>query len=272
MSGQGDPIDSAMRPIQGSIASPATATAPSMLPSVRPYCTQEAKDIMRQLYCANPSTSVSDGVPARSLDLDSVLTRNRDVVSHLARLLKCPCARSPHTAMLYASVISRVLLWYRQAVVSVSEGTAAISPLPPNTPTQTVQEETVSPFSSSSTLKTFGLATTEDNRGVSVLSTPVMVGTFQSNDKSLQTAMTNCLLLSELRKAGDLIDAFSSLGTSSLDLQTAADACPTARDFNSSVVDPSLFASLGAWLRAEHGRIVRMAKSGISVLDENLSL
>jgi hypothetical protein len=263
MSGQSG---SALKLGESSTTTTTTTTAAAV---ARPCCTWESKDIMRWLYCANPSAPISDGVPARTLDLGSVLTRNRNVVRRLRLLLKCPCARSPHMAMLYASIVSRVLLWYRQAVWNASPaGVSSLSSLSSFSPTLAAQE-TMSSLSSSATLKTFDAGAAGDNSGVSVLPTPVMVGTFQSDDRNLQTALTNCLILSELRGVGGFIDSFISLGTS--DLQTAGDACPAAGEFSTSVTDASLFASIGAWLRTEHGRILRRARSGLSVLDDNLS-
>ena len=230
-------------------------------------CTQESKDIMRRLYCANPSKPIPDGVPARTLDLGSVLTRNRDVVERLGRLLKCPCARSPHMTMLYASVVSRVLLWYRQAAWNTGPGEATSSSFPPTPPMLSAQE-TTPPLASSATSKPFDLAGTDDKSGVSVLPTPVTVGAFQSDDPALQTALTNRLILSELKRVRGLIDAFVSLGTDTADIQMGGDACAAAGEFNATVADPSLLASLGAWLRSEHGRVEWKAWSGLSVLDE----
>ncbi|KAH6880099.1 hypothetical protein B0T10DRAFT_565871 [Thelonectria olida] len=252
---------------QSGSSTTASTTATSVAAG-RPYCTQEAKGIMRRLYCANPSALISDGMPARILDLGSVLTRNRDVVARLGMLLNCPCARSPHTAMLYSSIVSRVLLWYQQAACNVST-TGVSSSFPPMLAGLATQD-TLPSLSTSTTLKAFDAGTGDDSSSVSVLPTPVTVGSFQSEDRRVQTALTNCLILSELRKVGSLIDSFISLGTAASDLQNTGDACPAAGEFSANMVDANLFASLGGWLQTEHRRIVRKARSGISVLDENL--
>ena len=99
-----------------------------------------------------------------------------------------------------------------------------------------------------------------------MLPTPVTIGTFQSNDRSLQTALANCLLLSELKMVGALIDLFTSIGKDPSGIQAIGDACPIGEDFRSSDGDANLFASLGSWLRTEHGRIVTKANTGLSVL------
>ncbi|RTE84733.1 hypothetical protein BHE90_000736 [Fusarium euwallaceae] len=242
----------------GSLDSPATleltessATTTPPTAAIRQCCTQESKDIMRRLYCANPSAPVSDGVPARTLDLGSVLTRNRDVVGRLVVLLECPCARLPHTAMLYASIVSRVLLWYKQAVSNTS---AAGVPCPP---TPSVQESAPSPSSSQSPSR-LDVGDASGNVGVSVLPAPVTVGTFQSHDHGLQTALTNTLILSELKRVGSLIDAFLSLGT---EVYNPGEACPAAEGLGTNLADASLVASLGAWLQTEYGGIVTKARS-----------
>ncbi|KAI1142788.1 hypothetical protein F5Y05DRAFT_366179 [Hypoxylon sp. FL0543] len=262
ISGHSDPA-SGTKPVE-SPATITTSTAPS-----RNSCTRESKEIMRVLYCANPSTPISDGVPARTLDLGSVLTRSRDVVERLEVLLKCPCARSPHMAMLYSSILSRILLWYQQAAWSAAP--VGMPSSPSSTPPVLAAQGPMSLLSNSAMLKTLERDAAEgNNSGISVLSMPVMVGTFQSDDRNLQTALTNCLLLSELKKVGGLIDSFISIGTSTSSSQTTGNACPAGEELETSIGDSSLFTSLGSWLQTEHGRITKKARSSLSVLDENL--
>ncbi|KAI1304719.1 hypothetical protein F5Y03DRAFT_165973 [Xylaria venustula] len=213
-----------------------------------------------------PLTPIADGVPARTLDLGSVLTRSRDVVGRLELLLKCPCARSPHMAMLYASILSRLLLWYRQAAWNATTvWVSSLSSIPP-----VLAAQQLTSVLSDNVVLMAGTAETADDKGagVSVLAMPVMVGDFQTDDRNLQTALTNCLLLSELRKVGALIEMFSSIGKS--ESQATGDACPMGEELGTCGEDATLFASLGAWLRNEHGDIFKKASSGLSVLHENL--
>jgi hypothetical protein len=260
----GDQSDTAPKSFEGSLAA---ATTSSSAPT-RHDCTQETKDLMRRLYCANPSDPISDGVAARTLDLGSVLTRNRDVVGRLGLLLKCPCARLPHMAMLYASVISRVLLWYRQAAWNPGPSPAASPSNFSPTSFSQVSQEATPPLSSCGTLKPFDLSGPDDNGGVSVLLAPVTVGAFQSDDISLQTAVTNRLILSELKKTRALIESFIELGSATSESQSGAEACPAAPKFSTTVADAGLFASLGASLRSEYERVEWKARSALSVLDE----
>ncbi|KUI59481.1 Sterigmatocystin biosynthesis regulatory protein [Cytospora mali] len=229
-----------------------------------PILEPETKEIMRRLYCANPSTPISDGLPARTLDLGSVLTRTGEVVRPLEVLLKCPCARSPHMAMLYASIMSRMLLWYRQAVWDASS--ARESSLTSSFKPTMTAEETMSSFSGSAMVKALDAEAADDTTGVSVPPMPVMVGSFQSDDRNVQTALISCLILSELRRVGALIDSFISLGTDATGLHTTDNVGSAAGDPSTGVADGSLFASLGAWLRNEHGNIVMQARSGLSTL------
>ncbi|KAK3902975.1 Sterigmatocystin biosynthesis regulatory protein [Staphylotrichum tortipilum] len=280
--GRGHSCESELDPAPVDNLSAAATTAPTPPtppPTIGHECTQESKEIMRRLYCAHPSNSVSDGVPARTLDLGGVLTRNREVAVRLALLLRCPCARSPHMAMLYASVLSRVLLWYRQAAWNTGAAGTASSSLssstfPATPPSLVGTHGTTPPLSSSSAmLKLFDPAGAADdiNTGVSVLPEPVTVGAFQSDDRTLQTALANRLVLSELKRVRSLIESFVSLGTSTPDFPNPGDACPAAGEFSPAVADASLFASLGAWLRSEHARVEWKARSGLSVLDETNS-
>ncbi|KAH7268564.1 hypothetical protein B0J15DRAFT_578768 [Fusarium solani] len=249
-------LDSLESPVIMEPAESSTATTPPTT-TARQFCTQESKDIMRRLYCANPSAPISDGVPARTLDLGSVLTRNRDVVGRLALLLKCPCARLPHTAMLYASIVSRVLLWYKQAI-SNTNGTGVSCP-----PTPEALGSTPSSTSGDS-LSSLGAGATSDKMGVSVLRTALTVGTFQSHDHDLQTALTNTLILSELKRVGSLITTFLSLGTQAYDPEAA---CPAAEELGTNLADVSLVASLGAWLQTEYRGIVAKARSSSATVE-----
>lgn len=276
---EGNPVESPAISSSSTSASGSTpipiSTAPPPAPPPPPpppqhNCTHKTTDIISRLYCANQSTPNSDGMSAPPMDLSSVLTRTGDVVGPLEQLLRCPCARLPHMAMLYASIVSRILLWYRQAAYDVRAAwVSSSSPSSPVRPTLAAQKTWPS-LPRGATLKAFGAEADGDNSCISVPPVvPVTVGTFQSDDRSVQSALASCLILSELRRVGGLIDAFISLGMGTSVVQTTADACPDAGDPGAGVVDVSLFASLGAWLRAEHASIVRQARLGLSVLDEN---
>ncbi|ROV94223.1 hypothetical protein VSDG_05662 [Cytospora chrysosperma] len=224
-------------PIPISTAPPPPPPPPP--PQPQHNCTHKTTEIIRRLYCANQSTPVSDGLPAPPMDLSSVLTRTGDVVGPLEQLLRCPCARLPHMAMLYASIVSRILLWYRQAAYDVRTAwVSSSSPPSPVRPTLAAQKMWPS-LPGGATLKALGAEADGDNSCVSVPPVPVTVGTFQSDDRNVQSALASCLILSELRRVGGLIDAFISLGTGAFDMQNPVDACPDAGDPGAGGVDHS---------------------------------
>ncbi len=89
-------------------------------------CCREAHDILGGLSLLNPniasstSRSVADSMSAISgttncVPLDHILHLNRESSEQLGYLLACSCARYPHLALLYASIFSRIMIWYEQA-------------------------------------------------------------------------------------------------------------------------------------------------------------
>lgn len=84
-------------------------------------CFREAYDILGSLsfYSLNNAHSMSQLSPgsasttastANQVSLDYVLRLNREASERLGRLLTYSCARSPHLVLLYASIISQVLI------------------------------------------------------------------------------------------------------------------------------------------------------------------
>ncbi|KAF5021124.1 hypothetical protein F66182_6824 [Fusarium sp. NRRL 66182] len=50
--------------------------------------------------------------------IDTVLFANKAALNNLMPLLKCPCARNPHIAILHSAILSKVIFWYRVAVTA----------------------------------------------------------------------------------------------------------------------------------------------------------
>lgn len=50
--------------------------------------------------------------------IDTVLSVNKTALGNLIPILKCPCARNPHIAMLHSAILSKVIFWYRVAVTA----------------------------------------------------------------------------------------------------------------------------------------------------------
>lgn len=244
-------------------------TAPALAPvsttsasSGTHNCPRESYEIFRDLICPTPSLHAPESNSLTvSAQLDEVLYFNRNAIDRLSQLLKCPCAKSGHRAMVHASIISRILIWYQQAAgwtgssswgprpsaladsstcCRVSSSSPS-SPLPPS-PSGTAGTSTASPPS-------LAQAT-----GFIVEHVPVSMGTFSIEDQDLQATFRNQLVLSELKKTANLIDMFTSQGLGESSASGMA----------------GLYTHLGAWLRSEHSRTVRILRSGLGVLNEGL--
>ncbi|KAH6974834.1 hypothetical protein EDB80DRAFT_595127 [Ilyonectria destructans] len=210
-------------------------------------CPREAYDILRNLSFPNPNTihsTPSSGTTPSSatnnvdnqVPLDHVLRLNSEASERLGALLSCPCARSPHLAFLYASIISRVLLWYQQAA-GYTQSTSWSHATPDCSPSMGGSENTTA-------------AAAPYTTGMAVVSAKMAIGSFNVDDLRIQTALKIQLLSGEMRTAGRLIDQFTSLNSSG--------QCQTD-DSNFSSVD-RLYQSLHSWLRGEHSRIANMMR------------
>lgn len=63
-------------------------------------------------YLAAQSNVLTDPIPS----LDEVVLANKAALSHWSELMRCRCAQSPHATLLYISLLSKILFWYRIAV------------------------------------------------------------------------------------------------------------------------------------------------------------
>lgn len=54
--------------------------------------------------------------PCSAPSTDTVLLANQAALANLAPLTKCTCVRDPHIALLYSTIISKVIFWYRVAI------------------------------------------------------------------------------------------------------------------------------------------------------------
>jgi len=248
-------------------------------------CSREAYDILGSLSFLklDKAHSISQSSPgsvsttastANRVPLDHVLCLNREASERLGHLLTCSCAGYPHLALLYASIISRVLFWYQQAAgctPSASWNPAAITL---DTASHHVSLTESSPSSgsgsgggsstwSSKVASTFGTGgatntpTLTRSTGLAVTPATMAIGTFNVDDLRVQTALKIQLLSGEMRRAGRLIDQFASHNSGG---QSLAD------EYNFSGVN-SLYQSLSSWLRGEHSRIANMMRSNLRELN-----
>ncbi|KFY76986.1 hypothetical protein V499_03506 [Pseudogymnoascus sp. VKM F-103] len=210
---------------------------------------------------------VSSDVP-----LDCVLRLNREAserLSRLLRLLNCSCARSPHLALLYASIISRVLTWYQEAANCMDS--ASCSPIataldmashhvPTSGPSSYSSKSSGSragPFvwsstaTSSYTSSASGTSPLPQSAGLAVAPTKMAIGTFDVDDLHVQIALKIQLLLGEMRRAGRLIELF-------ITSHNTGGECLTDKSTHGGI--DSLYISLDSWLKGEHSTISNMMR------------
>ena len=225
-------------------------------------CPREACDILGSLsllnsnmaHCvprsatgsASPTASITHRVP-----FDHILRLNRESSERLGRLLTCHCARRPHQAFLYASIISLILSWYEEAAGCTQEvswnliATAADpvsshqSPSGSQTSWSTTASERVITGGHSTLTYTGATA-------LAVAPTHMAMGSFNIDDQQMQATLRMQLLLGEFRRTGSLIDLYRS--------STGVD------EATFSGVD-SLFKNLISWLGMENSRIANVMRS-----------
>ncbi len=234
-------------------------------------CSREAHDILgslsflktRNAYSTPQSPPGSTTAsPANRVPLDHVLYLTREASERIGRLLTCSCARSPHLALLYASIISRILTWYQQAAghtqsaLCGSTATTLDTVSPSSGPGSEGGSSTWSSTAASTCGTTSTPALTQSTR-LAVTPAKMAIGTFNVDDLRVQTALEIQLLSGELRRAGDLIDQFT--------LHQSNGQCLTDEYTFGGVND--LYQSLDSWLRAEHSRIANMIRSKLRELN-----
>jgi hypothetical protein len=234
-------------------------------------CFREAYDILGSLSFLNMSgahftsqPSPGSGSTAENVPLDHILRLNRESSIRLSCLLTCFCARSPYLALLYASIISRMQIWYLQAAECTQGAPWNSAPVLADgllgnvSPSASIPESPL-PWSSStaSTVTTSGagMSPTTGSTTLAVAPTQMAMGSFNIDDQQVQTALRIQLLLGEIRRAATLIDLFSSRSSSDID------------EFTFSGTD-SLYKSLSSWLKREHARIVGIMKSKLKEVDD----
>ncbi|KAL1852094.1 hypothetical protein Daus18300_012306 [Diaporthe australafricana] len=212
--------------------------------------------------------------------MDKVLNRNKLAVDNTRQLLACPCSRSPHLAMLYASIMSKVLMWYQLAAgCSSSSSTNAnttatwdsFSPLGDSCSSAGMSNQPTPPLSASSSPSATTTFMTPASPATSTASTAAAAaaqkggfvvtpmqfsaGAFSVDDEAAQEALRRQLLLSELRKAGNLIDLLCVQGKRGGGDASAAAAAAGPGEVN------DIYSALGTWLKCELNRTVASLQS-----------
>ena len=137
---------------------------------------------------------VTDHMPP----LDKVLYFNRAAINTLNGLLDSPSVQQPHLALLYMTIASKVLFWYRLVVSSQYQSEpAARSPSSDNNNTSNDQFSPLSRWSS-----------TTDG---AVKSVSIQIGVFDLEDEDQKLLMSG-VLLREVRKLESIVDKMKILG------------------------------------------------------------
>ncbi|KAI4180809.1 MAG: hypothetical protein L6R41_007010 [Letrouitia leprolyta] len=231
---------------------------------------------------ASTSTNAANRVP-----LDHVLRLNREAIERLGSLLSCPCAGSPQLTILYASIISQILVWYQQAAgcTQIASTCAKSASWNPNAETRSDSNTVPLSLTASSPSSTSGSVSGPSpwsSTAASTLSTTtgggkntptlpmsqqfpnsvapakMAIGTFDIDDTRVQTALKIQLLSGEMRRAGRLIEQFAG--------RNMEGQCVTGDHARFGGVH-SLYRSLDAWLRCEHARIAERMKSRLGELN-----
>ncbi|KAI4192424.1 MAG: hypothetical protein LQ346_004315 [Caloplaca aetnensis] len=273
-------LDDERRDLNGILLQPADS-------KVSHDCFRETLDILASLSShrlndapnsptslASLTVSPSTSGTATPVPLDHVLRLNRDASERLARLLTCSCAGFPQLTMLYASIISHILIGYQHAAACTESPpswnpaeTTMADPAPVLQHSQSLHSST--PSSSSTSWPSSAWSSTAgsvsgigsiENSPMSITSPPepvvaasakMAIGSFDIDDLRVQTALKIQLLSGEVKRVGGLIDHFA---LHNLDGQCMTD------EYTFSGVH-GLHQSLGAWLRSEHSRIANMMKA-----------
>jgi hypothetical protein len=216
------PLDGAVTDWSSMLFGPPVTTPPASTASDAHDCFALAIATLDSLRC-DPTQ-----VP---LTLDQVLRGNKASSAVVSGLLACPCAVEPHLAMLYGSIVAKILLRYRLAGSMLRRGPSQLrnSITPP-------AGASASPSSpSASQTAPFGPL-------------PDAIGTFEL-DADDRARLGRQLLCSELRKAGALIDTFVAAGPDVAERSTM------------------LYATLGGWLRREWTLAMREPKQAMPLGD-----
>jgi hypothetical protein len=185
----------------------------------------------------NIGANASHTYPLTQETFGSVLSITGLAAESILRLLECPCSSDPHLAMLYSSITSKILAWYQIAagVNVTASASTSVSALPRGTSSYTSSPSTAG-FSSPSRISGVGDDLTFEIRKLQSLH----FGTYEF-DKPVQQRRRRQVVLGELSKCGQLVEALASWTGEGLSCEQA--------EF--------LYDILGAWLKSQLYKTVR---------------
>lgn len=193
---------------------------------------------------------------------DHSLRIHREANERLRVLLTCSCTISAHQGLIFASIIHRVLDWYREAaggsrgsslgretaVTSISRGMSICA----SSPTRVASRSVTGSGIGRTGFEQYNLDGTLSQNQPALGTAPgtLTIGSFDVDDQRVQIALMMQLLLGEVKRAACLVDLFAS----------RVQFSPNATG--------GLPQTLGTWLRDEHADIDVMIKSKLRELNK----
>ena len=164
-------------------------------------CTMLHTDRPGELTRTTTGRSTSFGeVTDRMPPLDKVLYFNRAAISTLKELLDSPGVQQPHLALLYMTIASKVLFWYRLVVSSQYESKSG--PRSPSSSNHSISSSNGQPSPPRTDSNTTDRA---------VKSVSIQIGVFDLGDEDQKLLMRG-VLLREVRKLEGVVDKMKMLG------------------------------------------------------------
>ncbi|KEY63845.1 hypothetical protein S7711_09907 [Stachybotrys chartarum IBT 7711] len=208
-----------------SLCDSSSSTKPSPIgagPNREHDCEGKATEALRSLhyrpdYFGMPSgrSTSADETDSPSLDdentalsVDKIIIANRAALAILPNLLDCPCARYPHLALLYISILCKILFWYRVAV-SI-DGTRRCTTATTDCEDQVGRRQTDGLHTASSVSSE---SSTARSNAFHVQPMKIQLGELQL-DGDDQTSLQNSILLKELRKMDKTLQKLRELDVS----------------------------------------------------------
>ncbi|CAI6316817.1 unnamed protein product [Periconia digitata] len=233
-------------------------------------CYHEPNEILQSLTITNIDLGdkATGRPPMNVLPLPQILHANKSAVESFQRFLDCNCGRRrPELVMLQASLVSRVLFFYREAAgFAVKEMDRAGArndnektgrkndTTPPSSTSSSPPPGSTTPTASPPTTITTStppspqpLPKTYSQSCFTITDPPFRIGTFDIEHPGIQFAFRNQLIASEVRKVLPIVSGFAALGK---------------EDSMDKVVDGAdhraMFSSVGSWLESEYRRTVEV--------------
>ena len=177
----------------------ANSTLAMLHVSSRPMSSDNDSDA-ESVLSSNPPACV----PMRTAQhLDEVLCCTKEAMDIVHQLLGCPCASDSQMALLYASIMIRILFWHRLAA-RVKTSTSLPLPSWDGSPV-------MDPFATTRRTANSSQKSSCSTPTAFVTSKPIKIGNYVP-DQDDQEPLRQMLLLISLKKLGRLVERFAHVG------------------------------------------------------------